>query len=92
MSDIIVAVYNRFDKLAKAPRMWAATKEGFLAQVALLLDLVGKTKEASELYIKEFAVPGTNLMKGMADTFDDAWAQDIITKSRRHLPRYPDRW
>lgn len=49
MSDIIVAVYGRFDKLAKAPKMWAATKEGFMAQVALLLEFVGKVKPVSSI-------------------------------------------
>lgn len=92
MDDVVVAVYHKMDQLKKAPKMWAATKEAFVAQVALLLDLVGKTSEAQKLYVREFAVPGTALMQGMADPCTHDWAVKIATEARQLLPRYPDRW
>ena len=72
------AVRDMLNATFQRPLMWAATREAFVARLAVLLDVLGY--EGKALY-RSLPRSG-NAMLDPAAPLDDAWA-DILTKHAR---------
>lgn len=75
-------VDERLSAMHARPHMWATSKEGFVLQVALLVEVVSSDFSCAQLLSKFF--PGTNAVP--KEGFDDAWARSIVDVARKELP------
>lgn len=71
-------VVDRLRAMRDRPCMWAATREAFVAQVVLLLELIN-APEPRRLY-DAFKIKGTNVavLEEMAAEVDDNWGRTLV--------------
>lgn len=80
MQDLRARAIERLRALRRTPRMWARTREAFVAQVAVLLDLLGSE---GRIVHDVFKVPGTSAadVASLVAEVDDVWARRLLDEA-----------
>jgi hypothetical protein len=82
-------VQSRLDIMERSPLMWAVTREGFVAPIALMLEMLwldyGETKN---LHVQLHETLGCSYV-GLDKPITEAWARETVAKARLLLANIP---
>src|SRR5262245_27965609 len=78
--DIRKWAEDRIHQMSLTPCMWAQTREGFAAQLYLLLEILGANKPWQEI-LPLFPMNG-NIVLTLADPLDDVFAGKLINAAQ----------
>jgi hypothetical protein len=83
MSDLDEFIQKRLEGMAQRPRMWAASREAFVAQITVLLDVSGHPDDGQWLHRQIFSVPGSCAAVGLFEHVEDEWARNVVEMARQ---------
>jgi hypothetical protein len=87
MKELRQFVEDRLTAMHARPAMWAGSKEAFVLQVVLLVEVMSPDNvqwKPSHLLAKFFPGPGPNRIPD--EPVDDVWARRIVEIAREELP------
>ena len=74
MNQVEERVFARFEKIRHAPLMWAGTREALVAQLSMLLDMLGLDGKRLHAVHPRMG----NIPIGLGDRLDEAFAETVV--------------